>query len=358
MKKLKRNLDELFERGILFIKNIKRDEKTFIIYHKDADGICSAGVILKAFEKLNLEPTEIAASSNEEIEEVIKKIKDFDKTIILDIDISYLRKELEALDKNILLIDHHPPRADLNNEKIAYINPVLRAKGVYQPVAYLAFKLFSRIANLNDVEWVSVLGTIGDMGFEDCKDLLERWVKIKNKYDLTKTVFWGDVGRLNGYATTHGFDNALKLIRTFHSLSDLRENVKIKDAYKGFIKELKKLKRAFWENAKIVKEAGLIISEIGIKQRALSSFLSTNLAVETPNKVIVLMRNTNGMCAINARYNGSGLELGKIMEKSAKGLNGGGGHANAAGATIKAENKGIFKERLIKELKRFSGKKR
>lgn len=357
MKRLKRNLDELFEKGISFIRNIKKDEKTFLIYHKDVDGMCSASILFKVFEIFGLVPTKVAASSNEEMGKTIKTIKFFDKTIILDIDIAYLKEDLEELDREILLIDHHPPRFDLNNKKIVYINPRLEFKEVYQPVSYIVFKLFSRVMNLKDVEWTAILGTIGDKGFEDCKDLVEKLVKLRKNEELAKTVFWKDVRRLNGSITTLGFDETLSILRTSRSLTDLRKNSRIRKAYREFTEKYNKLKKDFWNNAIKIKDANLIISEIGNGHRALGSFLSTNLAMEHPNTVIILMRKLNGSCAINARYEGENLGLNTIIDKCAKGLNGGGGHPKAAGGTIKLKNKEIFKKRLIKELVRVFAEK-
>ncbi|HKZ45403.1 MAG TPA: DHHA1 domain-containing protein [archaeon] len=358
MKKLKRNLDDIFEKGILFIKNTKKDEKTFLVYHKDVDGLCSAAVLLRAFENFNLKPTKILAASNEEMEGIIKKMKDFDKAIVLDIDISYLKKELEEVGKEILLIDHHPPRADLNGEKILYINPRLENPKFYQPVSYLVFKIFSKSMDLEDLEWVSVLGTVGDMGYEDCKDLLKTWVEVETKEDLVKTAFWKDVGMLNGLTTTIGFEKTLELVQSFGSLTDFRESDELKKSYKKFEIEYGKFEKTFWKNAKKIEEINLVISEVESDDRALSSFLSTNLATEHPKKIIVLMRRANDTISINARYRGENMNIGKIMEMAAKGLNGGGGHQSAAGATIKAKNGEIFKERLIKELMELSDKRK
>lgn len=358
MKKLKRKLDDRFEKAILFLKNIKKNEKTFLVYHKDADGLCSAAVLLRVFEDLNLKPTKVLAAANEEIEKIIERMKGFEKTIVLDIDISYLKKELEEVGREILLIDHHPPRTDLNSQKILYINPRLENPKVYQPVSYLVFKIFSEVMDLEDLEWISVLGTIADMGYEDCKDLLKNWVEVDEKENLVKTAFWKDVGMLNGLTTTLGFEKTLELVQSLCSLTEFRESDAIKKSYEKFEIEYEKFEKTFWKNARKIEEINLVISEIESDNRALSSFLSTNLATEHPNKIIVLMRRSHSLISINARYRGEDLNIGKIMESAAKGLDGGGGHQGAAGATIKAKNAEVFRGRLIKELMELSGKRK
>jgi len=357
VKKLKRNLSELFERGILFIKEIENTNRVLVIHHKDVDGLVSAAILLRVFEKIGLKVTEVTASSNEEIEDVIKKIKDFDKIIILDIDICYLKEQLVSLNKDILLIDHHPPRTDLNTEKIVYINPRLELPEIYQPVSYILYKFLSRLTNLKDIEWLAVLGTIGDYGFEDCIDLLENWLNIRNKEGLIKTVFWKNVKMMNGVITELGYDNALRVVKGMVSLEDFEKNEEIKEVYEKFNEKLKEVEQMFWRNTRTIEELDLIISEIETDYRALTSFLSSELGIKHPDKIIVLMRKKNGKYVINVRYQGEGIHLGEMMKKCTKDLNGGGGHPHAAGATILAKNKEIFEERLIEELRRISAKR-
>ncbi|MFQ6055700.1 MAG: DHH family phosphoesterase [Methanosarcinales archaeon] len=362
MKKLKRNLSELFERGISFIREIKKKDRLLVIHHKDVDGLVSTTILLRLFKKISLNVSKIIASSNEEIEEDIKKIKDFDKTIILDIDICYLKKQLTSLKKDILLIDHHPPRSDLNSKRIVYINPRLEFPKVYQPASYVIYRFLSRIVDLEDIEWLAALGTIGDFGFEDCEDIVKKWIDvkkedIKDKEELPKTTFWKNIKMLNAAITELGYNNTLYILKTVNSLGELIKNRKIENAYKGFNKKLEQIEQEFWENVRTIKEVNLVISEIESKHRALSSFFSTEFAAKYPDKIIILMRRKIGKYAINARYQGKGIHLGKIMRKCTKGLNGGGGHPHAAGATISAKNKNIFEERLIRELRRLSAKR-
>lgn len=358
MKKLRENLSDLFGKGVAFIKEVKNNDKVLVIHHTDVDGLVSAAILLKTFERLGLKISKVIASSNEEIGEDIRKIKDFDKTIILDIDICYLKQELTDLEKDILLIDHHPPRSNLNSEKIVYINPRLEHPEIYQPASYVLYKFLSRIVNLKDIEWLAALGTIGDYGFGDCKDLLEKWIKIRKKKELIRTVFWKNVKMLNGAIAELGFDSALQILKEADSLEALRKNEEIKEPYREFDKKLKEVEQEFWENSREIKEVGLIISEVRSKHGRVSSFFSTEVGTKHPDKIIIIMRRKNGKYSINARHEAGRVDLGKIIENCTKGMGGGGGgHRHAAGAIILAKNKSMFEERLIKELRKFSAKR-
>jgi single-stranded DNA-specific DHH superfamily exonuclease len=348
---LTRSLEGLFEKGLEFLKDPA--ERTVLIHHKDADGICSASVMLKALESMGQMPSNVVASSNEEVEHMFKVMEGFDRIIVLDIDISYLKEMLDASEKRILLIDHHPPRHDINSDSIVYVNPRLAEPGAYQPASYLVWKMFCNHSDLGDVEWLAALGTIADLGFEDCMDLISKFTDVKEKYDLAKTQYWKYAEMLDACITENGFEKTLYVIRRMKSFEEFAADNEVKSAFEKFSESYGRLEEEFWKNAKDISDINLIISEFSSEDRAMSSLLATNIALENPSKIIILMRRVGEMYAVNARYEGEAVDLGRIMQISSDGLNGGGGHANAAGATIKAKNSQIFKERLIKELSDF-----
>lgn len=350
-------MEELFKKGILFLRKLKPTDKVLLVYHKDLDGLTSALIFVRNIKKLGLRIKRKYASSNEEIEKIAKKVKFFDKIICLDIDISYMKKELVKLRKDIMIIDHHPPKKNLNTRKIVYINPRLTNPKIYQPASYVTYKFLSKIFNLEKDKWLAILGTISDFGLEDCRDLLKD-LKIKRKEDIPKTEIWKEVEKLVGIISEIGFDKTFNLLEKSNSLKEFKENKVVKNALKNYSKKIKKCEKIFWNNLKEYKEVNLLISEIKTRHREITSLISTKFSGEFPEKVLVVLRKVGKKYAIHARYRGSKeINLGKIMEKCAKGLNGGGGHPHAAGASIKVKNREIFEKRLIEELKRFFRKK-
>lgn len=357
MTALIRNLENLFEKGTAFIRNINKEDKILVVYHKDVDGLVSAILLMKAFEKIGLKHSKVMASSNDEMEKMIEEMRHFDRILVLDIDISFMKRELESLGKDIMIIDHHPPRADLNGKTIIYINPRLEVPKIYQPASYVIYKFLPGISDLSNEEWLAALGTVGDFGFEDCEDLVRKYVDVKSKRELPNTSMWLTVEKMIGVITELGFEKAFGLISSLDSLESLERNEEIGKIYEGYRKKLERYEEMFWKNAKKIDDAHLIISELSTEHRTISSLLSTKISGRLPDKVVVIMRKVGGNYSVNARYNESeihvGIEMGEIMERCAKGMNGGGGHAHAAGATISADKRAIFEERLVKELRRF-----
>ncbi len=347
-------MEELFKMGISFIKKIKTTDKILLIYHKDLDGLTSALIFIKCMKKFGVKISEKVASSNEEIEKILEKVKKFDKIVIFDIDISYMKKDLIKMKKEMLIIDHHPPRKNLNSKKIFYINPRLEKPKIYQPTSYITYKLLSRISDLRSEEWLAALGTASDYGLEDCKDLMKKWVKIKKKEELGKTKMWKKVEELVGIISEIGFPKVLTLLERAKSFEDFKKNKIVKKALKKYSKKMKECERSFWKNIRVFEKSNLVISEVKTKHREITSLVSTKMTGKLPGKVIVILRKVGKKYAVHARYHGSReIELGKILERCAKNLNGGGGHPHAAGATIKVKNREVFEKRLLEELNRI-----
>jgi len=349
VKKLKRNLDELFEKGKLFIKQIEPTDKLSLIYHTDVDGLVSAALTFIAFRRLGIKFSKIIARNTEGRKEVPKDLKRCDKAIILDLPLEDFQA-LKSSNKDILIIDHHPSK-DMNTEKIVYVNPRLGKKENYQPTSYIAYKFFSNIVDLKDKEWLSIIGTIGDFGFEDCKDLLKKWVKIKKKSEILNTKFWKIATKIRGAILELGRNSTLKILISSKNMEKLNKNEKILSSYKKYEKIYRKTKEEFWRTAKEFKKLNLVISRISQK---IGSDLTNEISAMYPNKIIILLEKRDNGYKVHARYQKGEIHLGNLMKKCCNG----GGHRQAAGGSIEARDLEDFEKKLIKELKRFSAKRR
>lgn len=346
MKKLKRNLNDLYLRTREFVKKISGEDRILLIHHKDLDGTISAVLLEKYLEKNGVKKSKVVCWANEDAENEIQKIKNFDKIIVVDIDISYLSKELNETKKEILIIDHHTPTKDLNNEKIVYMNPRLEDEKIYQPASYLVWK----ISGNDELKWQAIIGTIGDSGFEDCVDLLKGEVEAKKKDQIWKTRYAKVGFKVNAALTEIGFEKVREILLKTHTIEDLEKNDEINNCWEKYLKEYNKVKEKFWKNVKENGKIKLLISNVGEVQRPLTSAIATELGFKYKNKIIILLRDEEEKVAVNARYQGNDVHLGNLFRKISKGLDGGGGHEHAAGATIKKKDLVLFEKRLIKEL--------
>lgn len=343
-------MNELFELGRKFLKDIKPSDRVLIVYHNDIDGICSGTLFLEASRKLGIEnQVKSMKGMIEEPEKIFERMKGFDKIIIVDIAIDHLHKQLRQSKKQMLLIDHHPPFTDMNNEKIVHINPHFEGD-VYQPTTYITYKLLSGIVNLKNKEWIAVLGTLGDYGLEDCRDLVEKYVKIKKDTEIWGTDFGKAAIIIGGASLELGTEKIVDVLLKFDGLGDVTKNKPIIEAYEKYKKEFERCEKEFEKNKEMFEEFKMIFSTIKPKYKRVGSGIATQLGTNNPDKIIMLLEKIDGKYKIHARYHDGKVHLGELMRKCCEGLDGGGGHKGAAGGIIDVKDIGIFKEKLIKEL--------
>jgi len=338
-----------FEKGKTFIENLKSSDKIILVHHKDADGTYSAAIITIALKRMNKKIGKIITGTTENSNEIVKSIEKYNKVIIVDIGIDLLFKELNKLDKEILYIDHHLTVDSKLSEKIVYMNPRLENDKIYQPATYVVYKFFSQLVDISNKEWLAVIGTIGDYGYEDCRDLLDKYITVDDKRDIWKTKYGKAAIETVGAATEIGFDNLLKVLVEAKSFEEVIENKKIKIAYGKYQTLYENAKKRFWENAEKFADANLIFSVLSSKVERVGSAIATESSTRYPNKIIFLLEKIDGFYKIHARYQKGKINLGKLLRE----MGVGGGHGPAAGGKIKIKDLDNFKERLIGELRRL-----
>lgn len=352
MKKLKRNLNKLFEKGKKFILNIRPWEKISIFYHKDLDGLTSAVFTNLLLDSIGVSTIKVIPLKPRDETFLFKEMKKCDKAIILDVPLNRLPSG------KILYIDHHPMK-DFNSKNIVYINPRLDFPEIYQPVCYLTYKLISEIINIKKYEWLAVLGTIADYGYDDCRDLLGKWVKVKNKDDIWNTIFGKVAIKINGSFYYLKENEILKIVTSAKNIGGLNKNKKIYLAWKKYKKIYLTAKKEFYKNKEEVKKANLIISTISGNNKVYTgSSIATELSRKYPDNILIVIEKLRDFYRIHAREQSGKIHMGKLMKTCSKGIGMGGGHREAAASSIRLEkNKlDLFKKRLIENLTDFSTK--
>lgn len=339
-------INKQFDNGKKFIGNLKLSDKIILVHHKDADGTYSAAIALIALQRLNKKITKIITGTTERSDDIVKAIRNYNKVIIVDIGIDILFKELNKTDKEILYIDHHLTVDEKLGENIVYINPRLENENTYQPATYVVYKFFSRLVDLSDKEWLAVIGTIGDYGYEDCRDLLDRYIKVKDKRDMWKTKYGKAVIQTVGAATRIGFEKLLKILIGSNSFEELANNKQIKTAYKKYDKLYNEAKKQFWKNAERFDDVNLIFSVLSSKMERVGSAIATETSTKYPDKIIFLLEKVDDFYKIHARYQKGKINLGKMLRE----MGVGGGHGPAAGGKIELRELNGFKKRLLEEL--------
>jgi len=341
---VKRILSKLFDKALSFVEEIRPKEKVALIYDTDADGISSAALVLHAFKKMRKKISKTFPSSFEIVRSFNSVVKRFDKVVFVDVPTDFIDRYLIKTEGNLLVIDHHPGN-DLNSKNILFINPRLENPEIYQPVAYVVYKIFERF--IKDNKWVAKLGIVGDFGVDDCKD----FVKVRNRKNIWKTVF-GKAAMMTASAiSVLGPEATLKILVASKNLNEFVRNRKIVLANKEFEMELKNKKDEFYKNLEL--KGKLMVSEISSRYKKTGAILVTMISTENPEKIVVLIEDIGKKYRIHGRNQSGLIHVGKLFKKICDG----GGHRPSGAGTIKKEDIGKFKKRLLRELTDFTGEK-
>lgn len=326
-----------------FLYSVSRKDNLAIIYDDDVDGLVSAALTKFALERMNIPFSQIVIVKKP-FQKFLLKFKKNKKIIILDTPSAYDVKYPKT--HQIFIIDHHPPKKLTKN--VLILNPRFEKKRIYQPVAYLTYKLFSQFIKLKDKEWLSVVGTITDFGFKDCMDLLWPYIKTKDSSKMWKNKYGKAGMMLDSAIGIIGFENTMKTILESKSVEDLINNKKIRMAHQKFERQLKLGKKEFWKNAE--QHGKVIFSILPEKYEMLSKVLVFLVSSKNPDKIIFMILKKKKMYRVHARYQDAKVNLGILLKKCCDIR--GGGHEPAAGGSFTSFE--IFKTKILRELDNFT----
>jgi oligoribonuclease NrnB/cAMP/cGMP phosphodiesterase (DHH superfamily) len=329
-------------RFVEFIKDLDSEDKIALISHTDLDGLASARVVdlvispdIKKFVGYD--------DLNDSLIEELKKLK-VNKLIITDLSIKdeNFIKGLKSF-KKVLIIDHHLFAKDLNNEIVCFVN----AQGYC--ASYLCYYLFSKIQDLDNIDWIVALASMADFAFiKNSEFMKETMKKYGDKFELIDNnirrdgLFFDLMLSIN-YGLVCFNDNLMEaynqLSNNFSNIGKLKKaglDVKndIESSIKLFEKEKKEINgRYFWE----VKCKYPIVSA-----------LSTELSLKEKNKTFIFAEERGDIFKCSLRRQDGGEDLNNFAGKLVEGFQNakGGGHRKAAGCSIMLKDKDKFLEKL------------
>jgi len=167
------------------IKNV--EGKILLVSHLDADGICSAAIMVRCFEFLNKEHEVMIVKKI--TPEIINKIveNNANTVIFTDIGSGYL-DEVEKIEKDLIILDHHIITHESVKKNLIHVNPeIYKIPGITgSGITYLVSK---EILKDNSMVALGIVGTIGDSDesdfdiFEESADVLKlKSLKLYGRY--------------------------------------------------------------------------------------------------------------------------------------------------------------------------------
>ena len=317
--------------------------KKILFTHRDADGICAGALLLKFFPDFECVIREGPRIEHELVEEIIEKAP---KAIVfLDLPVDQEYEKIKTIEKElpgtkILIVDHHIPEKNLGNGNTIHINPMFREK-IYLPASYLVYQIMEDMKlEAKKYIWIGAIGVIGDYGFEDCSEFLDRCRKVYPELLFGHPLMskMGRGAQLISAAITlkglFGANKAMKALLGADDFDDFAMDREIISWFDAVRKEINRILLDFDENKEEYKEKGVIIYKLKSRLN-IASVISTILAQQNQEDVIIIRKKTpKGEWKLSLRDQKGRVNLGRLVKESVKGIGSGGGHEKAAGALV------------------------
>ena len=345
------------EKDILDIReHLEKAQNPIFYFDNDADGLCSflllrryigrgKGVAVRSYPDLNK-----AYGS---------KAKELDGDYVFVLDKPVISKEfmdeIHKLQLPMVWIDHHKiPQGwkSEDYEQFYSYNSYDEKTGAGEPVTYLSYI----ISGKKDDLWIAVMGCVADHYLPDfSSEFSERWPSfwsnnVKGPFDAYYGTEIGNIARALNFglkdSTTHIVQMQNFLINC-KGPEDVFLETKENHSFREKYQEIRKKYDSLLARAeKHIKDKLIYFEYSG--ELSISADLSNELSHKYSDKVIAVAYRKASMANISLRGKGVRRILDKIIKQfdSASG----GGHENAVGARIKAEDLGKFKKVLEGEL--------
>ncbi len=358
-----------FKKFKKFIEKISEKDKVAIIHHADSDGLSSAVITASCIKKLKnknislrLNPPRGEIGITKENLKDLKKNK-INKIIILDLAVDTTPGEFEKLKKfsDILIIDHHPKNKKFKDKRTTIIKAEDISNEPFKyPASLMCYYLFSKINPkiTKELDWVALIGIIGDCAFDKQKKFVE---KVYKKYNIKtkKDLFDSELGRI-----TKGIDNSRynqkEMQKHFIRLLNAKsfKDVKYLTKYNQIIeKEVKKWVKNFKKRSEHYPDLDMHLYFINPKY-PLASIISTKISFSMPSQTIIVFSEIeNGKrININLRRQDKKIKLNELAHFCVNGLKNSesGGHVVASGARILKKDLNLFKKRIFEYLKKIN----
>jgi len=357
---------ELEKRFKEFCRNLSKKDRVAIVHHSDADGLCSALVTAKAIERITgnkprlVMPYEYGnRKQGKEITSLLKKEKT-NTLVILDLGVDSQPRELIGKCKfqKCLVIDHHKLYKDLNSEKIVFLKASFFTKK--DPSKYVASKfaydLFSKIVDIQDMDWVACIGILGDMSMESWQEFIKETIGKRNVSLAWLYRF------LDLIAAVEVIDHE-KIPELFWEFYNAKNPAEIlENKFSRHLKEFKdekdSLVKEFEQKCEKQPEIELMLYEMKARHENIKSYVINEISEMHPNKTIVLIQYLGKRVRFSARRQDSRIAVNDLLTDTIEGIpdSNAGGHVPAAAGSIPTKHLEEFKRNLISSLRKKKAK--
>jgi len=332
-----------------FIGNLDETDKIAIIAHNDMDGMVSALIAEKIIGKAEI--IEFFDYKKDFLLGFVPSLKEkkIDKLICLDLNLENEYLNLKEIEKfaDILIIDHHRSKKDLNSERTVFL---LTEKN--DVASFATYELFTKFQNLSELDFLVAIGVISDHSWDSHMDFISR---IEKKYGFSKhqDIWNSKLGKFttllsNAHVYFKSTSKPIYFFENLRGIKKIEDIEKLKKYSTEVEEEIEQLENEF--NEKKEKYLWGYLYKVATKFKVASIVVSKLSDLEKDKLFIIYGEREGNLIKINARRQDGKLDCSELLKKAVSGLKEGnaGGHIPASGAEIRKEDLDKFKENLIK----------
>jgi len=341
------------------IKEIKehldKAQSPLFFFDNDPDGLCSFLLLQRHIKKGKGVPIKSFPALTVDYFRKVEELK-ADYIFILDKPVvsEEFWKEVEQINIPVVWIDHHEINEKNIPEFINYYNPLRNKQQTNEPVTALCYQIINKKEDL----WIAVIGCISDKFVPDFYSEFKKNypdLAVGSQQDLERNAFdifyksqIGKIAKIFSFALKDRTTNVINMLKflmkvetPYGVLEETNQNYTVHYRFKQIDSKYQKLLR----KAEIIeKKSKKILFFQYSGDLSVSSDLANELSYKFPNKIVVVVYVIGAKANISVR----GKKIRKMILKAIESLEGaiGGGHEDAVGAKIKAEDLEKFRQNL------------
>ncbi|MBI3413316.1 MAG: DHH family phosphoesterase [Candidatus Aenigmarchaeota archaeon] len=366
-----KTLDSLYAEAADWLKQIRKSGLVVVVYHRDSDGICSAVMMSKilkyvgcsSVKTIPCDPATPAVTPP-----LMKSLSELQPDYLIFVDMAVdqdpnpLILLKQKYDTKVIVIDHHPVSMDLNMIEIKHVNTRSADATAYLPASYMMYRIAGKISTelAKDYSWISLIGTIGDHGIDGCQDLVKEFSAAYGKIattqkDFAKTKY----GKASEYimsakaADDDGIEKARMILERVISVDAFLASEMLKEWHAEIQAVINYMVNNFEKDAELNPNANIAIYTIKTQIR-IESVVASIISDKFPRMTVVVCRESGDRIGCSLR-NQKSVDVGSLAKTAIAGLKDarGGGHPQAAAASIKKTDWITFKNALINNNTRY-----
>ena len=335
-------------------EHLDKAQNPLFFFDNDNDGLCSFLLLQRYIGRGKGFPVKTAP---ELTKDYFRKVRELEPDYIFILDQPEVSKEffdeVREINLPVVWIDHHGIDKKKIPKFVNYYNPIFNKKKSNEPVTALCYQ----ITNKKEDMWIGVIGCISDSFipkfYSDFrKEFKDLTINSKNAFEIIYNSRIGEIATMFSFALmdrTTNVINMLKLLMNVRSPYDvLEENTKTHTMQSRYNELYEKYKNLIEKAKEEIKDSGKLFFFKYGGEISMSAEIANRLRYLFPEKVISVVRVTEGRASLSIRGDNIKGKVVKIIEKIEGAT--GGGHKDAVGAQIRVANLEKFERELRKSV--------